>query len=79
MRRRLHSFLGTILFHMAILSNFYFLMGVDCGNVYVEQSVFSWPVGTPVLLIFLYCGAQFSYEIRNWEVRRQLIAAEKSK
>jgi hypothetical protein len=77
MQRRLHSFLGTILCQMTILSNFYFIFGFEVANVYVEKTVFSWPVGTPVLLFFLYCGVQTSSEIKNWEFRRQLTLSKK--
>ena len=31
--------------------------------------MYTWPYGTPIFLLTLYVGAQFSYEVRNWEIR----------
>jgi hypothetical protein len=59
---------------MSILSNFYFFTGTAVGNIFVHRATGSWPVGTPVLLFFMYCGAQTSVEVKNWEIRRQLSA-----
>ncbi len=57
---------------MSILSQFYFLMGLGVGNLVAWRSCSSWPVGTPVLLFIMYCSAQTSFEIKNWEIRAQL-------
>jgi hypothetical protein len=60
---------------MSILSNFYFFMGTTIGHIFVEQTTSSWPYGTPLLLFFMYCGAQTSVEVKNWELRKKLRAA----
>lgn len=73
-KRRFHSLLGAPLFLMSILSNFYFFMGKDLGDVFWNRCWGSWPVGTPVILMFMYCGAQTSFEMKNWEIRKALIS-----
>ena len=57
---------------MSIISNMYFLMGKDMGYVLMTRGFTSWPIGTPVLLFFMYCGAQTSIEVKNWEIRKEL-------
>ena len=71
-RRRFHCFLGGPLFLMSILTNFYFFMGTTVGDIFVRKSLGTWPIGTPVLLFFMYCGAQTSIEAKNWEIRKKL-------
>ena len=58
---------------MSILSNFYFFFDVDLGNLFVSRSTGAWPLGTPIILFFMYCGAQTSFEMRNWEIRARLV------
>ena len=72
-RRRFYSLLGAPLFLMSILSNFYFFFDVNVGNLFVSRSLGSWPVGTPFILLCMYCGAQTSFEMRNWEIRAKLV------
>ena len=72
-RRRFYCVLGAPLFLMSILSNFYFFMGKDLGDVFWTRSWGSWPLGTPVILLAMYCGAQTSFEMKNWEIRGHLI------
>jgi hypothetical protein len=71
-RRRFHCLLGGPLFLMSILSNFYFFMGTNVGHIFVQRATGTWPIGTPLLLFFMYCGAQTSVEVKNWEIRRKL-------
>lgn len=53
---------------MSILSNFYFFMGTEVGNLFVTRTCLSWPVATPLILVVMYCGAQTSFEAKNWEM-----------
>lgn len=78
-KRRFYALLSAPLFMMSILSNFYFLMGADAGWIFVSKTVTSWPIGTPVILFFMYCGAQTSIEVKNWETRQKLLAPSKHK
>ena len=64
--------MASFSFLLAILSNFYFLMGQQAGDIYVRRTLSSWPIATPTLLFFLYCGSQFCYEVRNLEIRAKL-------
>jgi hypothetical protein len=59
---------------MSILSNFYFFMGSTVGHLFVEKVAASWPAEAPVHMFFMYCGAQTSVEVKNWEIRRKLLA-----
>jgi len=68
-RRRFYSWLGSPLNAMSILSQFYFLMGVDVGHLFMRRVWFSFPIGTPLILFFTYCSAQTSFEVRNWEMK----------
>ena len=72
-RRRFYSLLGGPLFQMSILSNFYFFMRKDLGDYFLWTTWTSFPIGTPLLLFFMYCGAQTSFEMKNWEIRHHLI------
>ena len=57
---------------MALISNLYFLLGgVAQGNMFADRLMYTWPHGTPIFLLTLYLGAQFSYEVRNWEIREE--------
>ena len=71
-QRRFHALISAPLFLMSIISNFYFLMGKDIGHIFIIRGFTSWPIGTPVLLFFMYCGAQTSIEVKNWEIRQEL-------
>ena len=42
------------------------------GYIFMIRGFTSWPIGTPVLLFFMYCGAQTSIEVKNWEIRKEL-------
>lgn len=70
--RRFHCMLGAPLYMMSILSNFYFFMGTFVGHHFVVRGVTSWPIGTPTILFFMYCGAQSSIEAKNWDLRKKL-------
>ncbi len=100
-RRRFYSLLGAPLNMMSILSQFYFLMGKEAGDMVAARACQSWPIGkyeftcghiciskvystvffppscfyagTPVILLFMYCSAQTSFEMRNWDVRNLLL------
>ena len=74
-QRRLHAALSAPLFMMSICSNLYFLLGKDIGQVFLTKAFTSWQsFGTPTILFFLYCGAQTSIEIKNWEVNNAISA-----
>ena len=77
-RRRLYSALGSPLFTMSILSNFFFFMGADAGWLFFRRAWMSWPLGTPVLLVVMYCAAQTSFEVKNWEIRAKLNQQKKA-
>ena len=71
-RRRLHAAVGAPVFMLSIISNMYFLIGLDAGNIFMNRGFNSWPWGTPVTLFFMYCGAQTSIEVKNWEIWKEL-------
>ena len=71
-QRRFHALISAPLFLMSIISNMYFLMGKDMGHILMTRGFTSWPIGTPLLLFFMYCGAQTSIEVKNWEIRKEL-------
>jgi len=71
-QRRFHALISAPLFLMSIISNFYFLMGKDIGYIFLVKGFTSWPIGTPTILFFMYCGAQTSIEVKNWEIRREM-------
>jgi hypothetical protein len=54
---------------MSLLSNFYFFMGTNVGDIFVKHAMATWP---PLLLFFLYCGAQTSVEVKNWEIKKKM-------
>jgi len=72
-QRRFHAMLGAPLFLMSCLSNFYFFTGMQVGNIIVRR-VFSdtWPIGFPYLIFIMYCGSQFSIQVKNWELREEI-------
>ena len=70
--RRFHALISAPLFLMSIISNMYFLLGKDIGHMFMWKGFTSWPIGTPVLLFIMYCGAQTSIEVKNWEIRKEL-------
>ena len=67
-QRRLHALISAPLFLLSINSNFYFLMGSEIGNIFMKNGFMSWPIGTPIILFFMYCGAQTSIEAKNYEL-----------
>ena len=74
--RRLHAALSAPLFLLSICSNMYFLLGEEIGPIFLWKGLNSWPLGTPTTLFFLYCGAQTSIEVKNWEVRQTINALQ---
>ena len=54
------------LFLLSIASNMYFLLGEEIGNVVISKCF------TPTVLFFMYCGAQTSIEIKNWEIMNKM-------
>ena len=56
----------------------YFFMGKHVGKLMVERAFGTWPIGTPFLMLNMYCAAQTSFEIRNWDVR-EAVAEEAKK
>ena len=71
-KRRLHAALGSPLFIGSVLANFYHFMGSEVGHYFAYRAFTSWPLGTPLIILFAYIGSQFSIEIRNWELRNQI-------
>ena len=67
-QRRLNAMGSTLVFNLALTSNLYFLTeDATKGNLFAYRFTCSWAYGTPLFLLTLYFGAQFSYEVRNWE------------
>ena len=60
------------LFLLSIVNNIYFLFDQDVGDIFVEKAFKSWNWGTPIVLLFLYCGSQVSIETKNWEISKEL-------
>jgi len=72
-QRRFHAALGGPLFLMSCLSNFYFFAGKEVGNIMVYRTFHdTWPFGFPFLIFVFYSASQFSIEVKNWELRKQL-------
>ncbi len=71
-QRRWHALLSAPLYLMSIVSNMYFLFGLEAGHVFMSKGFTSWPWGTPTTLLFMYCGAQTSIEVKNYEIWREL-------
>jgi len=73
--RRFHALLASPLLMMSSLSNFYFFSGLEVGHIFVRRILLeSWPVGCPTILFFLYCCSQTSIEVKNYEIKRQILA-----
>ena len=68
-QRRLHALLAASLFLLSIVSNMYFLIGMEAGHIFFTNGFGSWPFGTPIILFFCYCGSQTSIELKNFEIR----------
>ena len=71
-QRRFHAALGAPLFVGSVLANFYFFMGSNVGHYFVYRAFSSWPIETPLVMLFAYFGAQFSIEVKNWELRKEI-------
>jgi len=71
-QRRLHAALGAPLFVGSVLANFYFFMGSEVGHYFVHRAFTSWPIETHLMMLFAYFGAQFSTEVKNWELRKDI-------
>ena len=70
-QRRLYAVGSSLVLLLALTSQLYFLVAdVAKGNMFAYRFICTWPYGTPVFLLTLYFGTHFSYEVRNWEVRR---------
>jgi len=46
-------------------------MGTEVGHYFVKRAFFSWPFGTPTILFFMYCAAQTSIEVKNFDLKRR--------
>jgi len=72
-QRRFHALVASPLYLMSCLSNFYFFTDKQVGNIIAERAFTdTLPLGLPLLLFVLYCGSQFSIEVKNYELRREL-------
>ena len=71
-QRRFHALLGAFLFVGSSLAAFYFFMGALVGNYFVYRVFSSSPFEMYLVLFFAYCAAQFSIEVKNWELRNEI-------
>ena len=71
--RRFHAVLNSPLFLASILSNFYFLVGEPVTDLCVQRAFFNWPIGTPLVLFFVFSGCQFCMEVRIWDAESKLV------
>jgi hypothetical protein len=72
-QRRFDALISSPLFLMSCLSNFYFFTGMQVGNIIAERTFTdTWPYGFPFLMVALYTGAQFSIQVKNWEIKREI-------
>ena len=71
-QRRFHAMLGAPLLLGSVLANFYFFMGSEVGHYFVYRAFTSWQIETPLVLLISYVGAQFSIEVKNWELKRDI-------
>lgn len=73
--RRFHALLASPLLVMSSLSNFYFFTGLEVGHIFMRRVLLeSWTLGLPTILFFLYCCSQTSIEVKNYEIKRQIMA-----
>ncbi len=47
-------------------------MGSEVGNYFVYRAFTSWPIETPLVLLFGYVASQFSIEVKNWELLHEI-------
>ena len=47
-------------------------MGSEVGHYFVYRAFTSWPIETPLVHLISYVGAQFSIEVKNWELKRDI-------
>ena len=71
-KRRLHAMLAAPLYVGSVLANLYFFVGADVGNYLASKIFNSWPIQTPLIMIFAYMGNQVSIEVKNWELRKEI-------
>ena len=71
-QRRFHAALGAPLFVGSVLANFYFFMGSSVGHYFVHRVFRSGTFETSLVIFFGYCAAQFSIEVKNWELRNKI-------
>ena len=71
-QRRFHAALASPLYTVSVLSNLYFFMGSEVGNYFVYRAFTSWPIETPLVLLFGYFASQFSIEVKNWELLHEI-------
>ena len=71
-RRRLHALLGAPLLIGSVLANFYFFMGSKVGHYFVYRACDSWSFEMPLVTVLAYIGSQFSIEVKNWELEREI-------
>ena len=72
--RRFRGLLIAPLFLFAMCGNYYFLVGEKIGQLCLKIAVTSWPFGTPILLLIMYCGSQFGIEVKNWEISQKMLS-----
>ncbi|CAD1477919.1 unnamed protein product, partial [Heterotrigona itama] len=68
--RRFYCILTSPLLAMSVISNFYFFVGEEIGNIYIYRLLHDTGYSTFTLLFFLYCCCQVSTDIKNWELQK---------
>ncbi|KAG6803653.1 protein-cysteine N-palmitoyltransferase Rasp isoform X1 [Apis mellifera caucasica] len=68
--RRFNCILTSPLLAMSVISNFYFFVGEEIGNIYIYRILYDTWYSKFILLFFLYCCCQVSIDIKNWELRK---------
>ena len=68
----INNLITAPLFLLSIINNINFLFDQEVGEMYMERAFKSWNWGTPIVLLFLYCGSQVSIETKNWEISKEL-------
>ena len=68
--RRYRALLAMFTFSLLIISNLYFLAGIDVGNLYMKRIYTDDFVTTVLLHLLLYCGIQTSMEMSRRSISK---------
>ena len=69
--RRLHAAIASPLTLLSVISNMYFLIDQEAGDIFLIRAFNSWPYATPLTLLFMYCLAQTSIEMKNYDIKKK--------